>query len=98
MCQLTQTLYAPELTNQAPWNDTNINLQQFKPIAHATQRPKTSHAGTFAQTAAQATPDIHYFQQSVNALGENIAIAVAGKTTPIKQCVISLLSGVHVLL
>lgn len=96
--QLAQTLYPPELEHQAPCDDTNISLQQFKPISHATQRPKTSHAGTFAQTAAQATPDIHYFQQSFNALVENIAIAVAGKTTPIKQCVTALLAGGHVLL
>ena len=95
---MAQTLYPPELEHQAPCDDTNISLQQFKPISHATQRPKTSHAGTFAQTAAQATPDIHYFQQSFNALVENIAIAVAGKTTPIKQCVTALLAGGHVLL
>ena len=72
--QLAQTLYPPELEHQAPCDDTNISLQQFKPISHATQRPKTSHAGTFAQTAAQATPDIHYFQKSFNALVENIAL------------------------
>ena len=79
-------------------NDTNIILLTVQANIACNPASENLSCWNIRSDCAQATPDIHYFQQSFNALVENIAIAVAGKTTPIKQCVTALLAGGHVLL
>ena len=60
----------------------------------ATALPASINSGLLPQPTAQ----VRDFQQSFNALVENVSKVVIGKTIPIKQCVTALMVGGHILL
>lgn len=62
--------------------------------AAASALPASINSGLLPQPTAQ----VRDFQQSFNALVENVSKVVIGKTIPIKQCVTALMVGGHILL
>lgn len=62
--------------------------------AAASALPASINSGLLPQPTAQVLD----FQQSFNALVENVSKVVIGKTIPIKQCVTALMVGGHILL
>lgn len=62
--------------------------------AAASALPASINSGLLPQPTAQ----VRDFQQSFNALVENVSKVVIGKTVPIKQCVTALMVGGHILL
>lgn len=62
--------------------------------AAASALPASINFGLLPQPTAQ----VRDFQQSFNALVENVSKVVIGKTIPIKQCVTALMVGGHILL
>ena len=62
--------------------------------AAASALPANINSGLLPQPTAQ----VRDFQQSFNALVENVSKVVIGKTIPIKQCVTALMVGGHILL
>ncbi len=62
--------------------------------AAASALPARINSGILPQPTAQ----VRDFQQSFNALVENVSKVVIGKTIPIKQCVTALMVGGHILL
>ena len=62
--------------------------------AAASALPASLNSGLLPQPTAQ----VRDFQQSFNALVENVSKVVIGKTIPIKQCVTALMVGGHILL
>jgi len=62
--------------------------------AAASVLPASINSGLLPQPTAQVLD----FQQSFNALVENVSKVVIGKTIPIKQCVTALMVGGHILL
>ena len=62
--------------------------------AAASALPASINSGLLPQPTVQ----VRDFQQSFNALVENVSKVVIGKTIPIKQCVTALMVGGHILL
>lgn len=62
--------------------------------AAASALPASINSGLLSQPTAQ----VRDFQQSFNALVENVSKVVIGKTIPIKQCITALMVGGHILL
>ena len=91
-------LASQTLPDQVSTPSPSSHPERTQPNAGAPPASGSSHNTPEAGIMAPADPRIRHFQQSFNALVDNIAKAVVGKVQPIKLCVTALMVGGHVLL